>query len=52
MNYETSIKEGQHHKTLLELNKVAKEERIAKRENLKHLLDGYIFYLHPHGHPP
>ena len=44
MNYETYIKEGQHLKTLLELNKLTKEERITKRENLKHLLHGYIFY--------
>ena len=44
MNYETHIKEGQHLKTLPELNKLTKEERIAKRENLKHLLDGYNFY--------
>ena len=45
MNYETYIKEGKHLKTLLYLNKFTKEERIAKREKLKHLLDGYIFYL-------
>ena len=44
MNYETYIKEGQHLKTLLELNKLTNEERITKRENLKHLLDGNIFY--------
>ena len=44
MNYETYMKEGQHLKTLLELNKLTNEERITKRENLKHLLDGYIFY--------
>ena len=44
MNYETYIKEGQHLKTLLELNKLTNEERITKRENLKHLLDGDIFY--------
>ena len=44
MNYETYIKEGQHLKTLLELNKLTKGEGIAKRENLKHLLDGYISY--------
>ena len=36
-------KERQHLKTLLELNKLTKEERIAKRQNFKHLLDGYIF---------
>ena len=52
MNYETYIKEGQHLKTLLELNKLTNEERITKRENLKHLLDGYIFYPISHGHPP
>ena len=44
MNYETYIKEGQHLKALLELNKLTNEERTTKRENLKHLLDGYIFY--------
>ena len=44
MNYKTYIKEGQHLKTLLKLNKLTKEERISKREKLKHLLDGYIFY--------
>ena len=44
MNYETYIKEEQHLKTLLELNKLTNEERITKRENLKHLLDGNIFY--------
>ena len=44
MNYEMYNKERQHLKTLLELNKLTKEERIAKRQNLKHLLDGYIFY--------
>ena len=44
MNYETYIKEAQHLKTLLGLNKLTKEERIARREKLKHLLDGYIFY--------
>ena len=43
MNYETYIKEVQHFKTLLELDKLMQEERIAKRENLKHLLGGYIF---------
>ena len=47
MNYETYIKEGQHLKTLLKLDKLTKEERIAKWENLKHLLDGYIFYPWP-----
>ena len=52
MNYETYIKEGQHTKTVLKLNKLTKKERIAKRENLKHLLDGYIFYPISHGHPP
>ena len=44
MNYKTYIKEGQHLKTLLKLNKLTKEERISTRKNLKHLLDGYIFY--------
>ena len=44
MNYETYIKEAQHLKTLLGLNKLTKEERIARREKLKHLFDGYIFY--------
>ena len=44
MNYETYITEGQHLKKLLKLNKLTKEESISKRENLKHLLDGYIFY--------
>ena len=44
MNYETYIKAGEHLKTLVELNKLTKEERISKRENVKHLLDGYIFY--------
>ena len=44
MNKETYIKEGQHPKTLLELNKLTNEERTTKQENLKHLLDGYIFY--------
>ena len=44
MNCEMYIKEGQRLKTLLELNKLTKEERIDKRENLKHLLYGYIFY--------
>ena len=43
MDYEPCIKEGQHLKILLELNTLTREERIAKRENLKHLLDGYIF---------
>ena len=52
MNYETYIKEGKQLKTLLKLNKLTKKERIAKRENLKHLLDGYIFYTISHGHPP
>ena len=42
MNYETYIKERQHLKTILELNKLTKDEYISKRE--KHLLDGYIFY--------
>ena len=42
--YETYIKEGEHLKTLVELNKLTKEERISKRENVKHLLDRYIFY--------
>ena len=44
MNYKTYIKEGKHVKTLLELNKLTKEERMSKRENLKHLLDRYILY--------
>ena len=44
MNYETYIKAGEHLKTLVELSKLTKEERISKRENVKHLLDGYIFY--------
>ena len=44
MNHETYIKEVQHFKTLLELDKLIQEEHIAKRENLKHLLHGYIFY--------
>ena len=44
MNYETYIKEGQHLKTLLKLNKLIKEERISKQENLKHLFYGSIFY--------
>ena len=44
MYYETYIKEGQHLKTLLVLNKLTKEELISTRENLKHLLNGYIFY--------
>ena len=44
MNYEMYNKERQHLKTLLELNKLTKEERISKRENLKHLLEEYIFY--------
>ena len=43
MNYVTYIKEGQHLKTLLKLIKL-KEKSISKLENLKHLLDGYIFY--------
>ena len=44
MNYEIYIKEGQHLKTLLELNKLTKEELISTREKLKHLPNGYIFY--------
>ena len=44
MDYETYIKASQHLKTLLKLNKLTKEERISIRENLKHILDGYIFY--------
>ena len=44
MNYETYITEGQHLKKLLKLNKLTKEESISKRENLKHLHDGHIFY--------
>ena len=44
MNYETYIKEGHHLKILLELNKLTKEECIAKGENLKYLLDRYIVY--------
>ena len=44
MNYETYIKEGQHLRPLLKLNKLTKEKSIYKRENLKHLLQGYIFY--------
>ena len=50
MNYKTYIKEGQHLKTLLELNKLTNEEHITKRENLKHLLDRYIFYFLPYIH--
>ena len=33
----------QHLKTLLELNKLTKEKRITKRENLKYLPDGDTF---------
>ena len=44
MNYETFIKEGEHLKTLLKLTKLTKEERTSAREDLAHLLDGYIFY--------
>ena len=43
MNCGAYIREGQHLKTLLELNKLKNQERITKRKNLKHLLDGYIF---------
>ena len=42
MNYETFIKEGEHLKT--KLTKLTKEERTSTREDLAHLLDGYIFY--------
>ena len=44
MNYEMYIKAGEHLKTLVEHNRLTKEERISKRENVEHLLDGYIFY--------
>ena len=44
MNHQTDIKEGQHLKTLLKLNKLTKEERMTTRKNLKHLLDRYTFY--------
>ena len=37
------IKEEQYLKTLLELNKLTKEKRITKRENLKYLPDGDTF---------
>ena len=43
MKYETSIKEGQHHKTLLELNKVTKEEPIY--------IHTYITCIHTYIHP-
>ena len=43
VHYETYLKEGQHLKALLKL-KLTKEGRIPKRDSLKHLLDGYIFY--------
>ena len=44
MKNQKYIKEGQHLKTLLKLNKLTKEEPIFTRKDLKHLLDGYIFY--------
>ena len=44
MKNQKYIKEGQHLKTLLKLNKLTKEESIFPRKDLKHLLDGYIFY--------
>ena len=44
MNYETFIKEGEHLKTLLKLTKLTKEERTSTRDDLAHLLNGYIFY--------
>ena len=44
MNYETFIKEGEHLKTLLKLTKLTKEEGTSAREDLPHLLGGYILY--------
>ena len=44
MNYETFIKEGEHFKTLRKLTKLTKGERTSTREDLTHLLNGYIFY--------
>ena len=43
MNYETSIKEGQHLKILLTLTKLTKEEPASRRKDFKQLLDGHIF---------
>ena len=44
MNYKEHIKEGQDIKPLLKFNELTKEENISKRDNLKHLLQGYIFH--------
>ena len=45
INYEANINEGRHLKTLHKLNNLSKNERIPAREDLRHLFDGYIFYL-------
>ena len=52
MNYEMYIKEGQHLKTLLELNKLTKEELISHEKNLNIFLMDIFFTLYLHGHPP
>ena len=44
MNYETYIKVRHHLKTLHKLNKLTKEERTFAQRDLRHLIDGNIFY--------
>ena len=52
MNYETYIRERQHLKTLYKLSKSTKEERKSTQRDLRHLIDGYIFYTISSWPPP
>ena len=44
MNYETCTRKGEHPKTLLILSILIKKGRTSTGKNLKHFLDGQIFY--------
>ena len=52
MNYETYIKEGHYHKTLIKVNKLTKEERISKEKTLKIFLTDTFSILYLYGYPP